>query len=80
LAGLTLLLLGNCTTVKEASIPALPVEPEWVSYTRAPIIGKTITDEDDVNFVVTDEFVKKAAQEHRYLNKIKRWKVVNRVP
>lgn len=53
----------------------MPVEPVWEQFTRAPIVKK----EED-NFIVSDEFVKKSVQQKKYIDKVKRWKVVNNIP
>jgi len=53
----------------------MPVEPQWETYTRPPVIKK---DKDD--FLVTDEFVKKSIQQKRYLDKVKLWKLINNIP
>lgn len=79
LAGLILLLNVSCTTVYK-DVNAMPVEPDWQPYTRQPIIQKIETDDNLTNFVVSDEFIKKAAQEHRFIKKVKRWKAINSIP
>lgn len=55
--------------------PAMPVEPTWKQFTRQPVIKK-----DGNDFVVSDEFVTKAAQEHDYIKRVNEWKKVNSIP
>lgn len=71
------LIMSSCAATNQISknVQAMPVPPNYETYTRAPIIQKI-----DDNFLVSDEFVKKSAQEHRYLEKVKRWKIINQIP
>jgi len=57
------------------TIQPMPAEPTWIHFTEAPIIGR-----QELNFIVSSEFVKSSIQQKRYLNKLKRWKVLNRIP
>ena len=73
LAGLT---LSSCATNQiSKNVQAMPIAPSWEPYTKAPIIQKV-----DDNFLVTDEFVKRSAQGLRYVEKVKRWKLINQIP
>ena len=53
----------------------MPIEPQWETYTKPPVIKK-----DKNDFLVTDEFVKKSIQQKRYIDKIKMWKLINNIP
>jgi hypothetical protein len=73
-------MLCSCATTstepKLSDIQPSPVEPEWVTYTRAPIVATL----EDNNFAVSDEFVKKSAQQQNYIKKIQTWKTINSLP
>lgn len=76
-----LLVLCNCASVPTGttSLVAMPVEPDWGTYTRSPIISK-VEDDRKTNYIVSDEFVFRAGQEHRYIKDVKKWKQLNSVP
>ena len=73
------LFLVSCQTAHDKSVfvdvRAMPPEPEWIVFTRQPIVEK-----NDNNFVVSDEFVEKALQQKKHLDRIKAWKLENQVP
>lgn len=79
--GFVCLVMTSCAvSVPEKQIPlVMPVEPEWQTYTRAPVV--TIVEvENRKNYVVSDEFVTKAGQQQDYISRIKKWKVQNMIP
>jgi len=68
----------SCTTSVEyvkIQHPAMPVEPEWVKFTKQPIIEKIGN-----TFIVTDQFIEKSAQQHDYVQRVRKWKIQNSVP
>jgi len=68
----------SCTTTVEyvkVQHPAMPVEPEWIKFSKQPIIEK-IGD----TFIVSDQFVEKAAQYQDYTQRVRKWKITNSVP
>jgi len=79
LAGILLIssLVSCTTTVEYVKIqhPAMPIEPEWIKFSKQPIIEK-IAD----TFIVTDQFVEKAAQQNEYVQRVRKWKAINSVP
>jgi hypothetical protein len=80
-----ILLISACCLVSCATPPAknnynvFPIEPEWVAFTREPVID-SVSSQDGTNFIVTDELVKKAIQQKNYIEKVKEWRTVNNVP
>ena len=70
-------LLSCSTTVEYVKVqhPAMPVEPEWIKFSKQPIIEK-IAD----TFIVSDQFVEKAAQQQDYVQRVRKWKSINSVP
>tara|TARA_R100000951_G_scaffold50728_3_gene42826 strand:+ start:4905 stop:5186 length:282 start_codon:yes stop_codon:yes gene_type:complete len=80
LVGMMILSLVSCSTpggrlaTPSEAVPPLPPTPEWVGYTRRPILSKFGN-----NFIVSDEFITKATQEHRFVEKVLEWKNVNSI-
>lgn len=56
-----------------------PVEPEWKTFTRKPVI-KSYTVDGKENYEVSDEFVEKSLQLQDYADRIKKWKLKNLIP
>lgn len=73
--------LISCKTVPEKNTYSVfPVEPEWIAYTRQPVIVAVEGPDGEEDFIVTDELVKKAIQQKNYIDKVKKWRTVNNVP
>lgn len=57
-----------------------PIEPEWRTYSRPPLLSKVPDTFDQDNFIVSDEFVEKAIQQTHFIKKVKRWRTLNNIP
>lgn len=80
---LSLCLIGCETTASSDKIlvySPFPIEPEWVLYTRKPVINSYTSDNGDENYVISDELMKKTLQMSDYLEKINNWKTENSIP
>jgi len=53
----------------------MPVEPEWRSITAKPIISRT----SEHQYVVTEEYVERSVQEHKWVEAVKLWKRQNEI-
>lgn len=74
--------IGCETTDKSDKINVyspFPIEPNWTNFTRKPVI-KSYLDENNKNFIVSDEMVKKSLQMTEYLERIDNWKTSNSIP
>lgn len=69
-----IVLLG-CKTAPPP-IPATPVEPEWTTLTRAPVIEAY----GDHTFRVTDELIKRQLEQEDFIKRFNQWKVIHKVP
>ena len=56
-----------------------PVEPNWVNFTRKPVISSAM-ENGKKNYKVSDQFVEKALQANDYIKRIKKWKKDNVIP
>lgn len=56
-----------------------PVEPDWVTFTRKPIIRHYKMEEFE-NYEVSDQFMERALQLQDYADRIKTWKRKNLIP
>lgn len=73
--------LVSCnTTPPKNNYSVFPIEPEWINYTRQPVIAAVEGSNGEEDFIVTGELVKKAIQQTTYIEKIKKWRTVNNVP
>lgn len=59
--------------------PPHPVEPDWQVYTRKPVL-RSFTHDDQKNYEVSDEFIKRNLQLQDYADRIKAWKRKNLIP
>lgn len=75
ICGALCLAATSCGTTGRAKFPAMPPEPEWQGYSRPPIIEQLGAD-----YRVSNEYVLKSVQEHKYLEHIKDWKIKNSIP
>lgn len=78
---LTLGCLVSCNTIPpKNNYSVFPIEPEWVTYTRQPVIVAVEGPDGEEDFIVTGELVKRAIQQKNYIDKVKKWRIVNNVP
>ena len=56
-----------------------PVEPEWVTFTRKPIV-QSFDRYDNTNFEVSDQFIERTLQQKDYIDRVKKWKKDNLIP
>lgn len=80
LLSLALLMVGCKTSNPNVKYSIFPIEPEWQVYTRLPVVDSTSQPDGENNYIVSDELIKKSIQQTRYLEKVKDWRTVNRVP
>lgn len=77
----TALLFVGCKTFNQnVKYSIFPIEPKWEVYTRPPIIESTNLPDGKDNFIVSDELIKKSIQQTRYIERVKDWRTINRVP
>ena len=88
---LTITLSMSCSTItqdeisdktvieKITSSTPHPIEPEWVTFSRQPVI-KSYKVGDVQNYEVSDEFVERSLQLQDYQDRIKKWKRKNLIP
>ena len=77
-----LLILPSCVSVerpkiveKEPVLSVFPIKPELTKYSKKPIISAI-----DNNFLVTLEFISNSAKLKIYIDKIDKWKELNKIP
>ena len=85
---LTFISIGCVTTPKSdiskeeieaiVSFTPFPAEPDWVEFTRKPVVRSIVAD-DYKNFEVSDELVKKNLQQVDYIERVSSWKKTNKV-
>ena len=80
LLSLAFLIVGCKTSNPNIKYSIFPIEPKWEVYTRLPVIESTNLPDGENNYIVSDELIKKSIQQNRYLEKVKDWRTVNRVP
>jgi len=80
---LTMCCLTSCATTggngKGFNYTPHPLEPDWVEFTRKPVISSA-TENGKKNYKVSDQFVEKALQSNDYIKRVKKWKRDNVVP
>lgn len=68
-------LMTSCRLYKPIyDLQPMPPAPEYQQFTRKPII-KSIGDD----FLVSDQFVVRATQEHEHNERVSKWKVSNSI-
>lgn len=77
---INILFLPSCISLPAGIQTVFPVEPNWQAFTRPPVIENVPGPENQNNFVVSDELVKKTVQQTKYIERVRNWKVVNSVP
>lgn len=79
LSSIFLLCILSCQNTPSQNVlvnfTAMPPAPSWVEFTRKPILEKKESD-----FLVSDEFVTKALQQKKYIDRVQAWKETNQVP
>jgi hypothetical protein len=81
--------IGSCnTTAPEPNLqPAPPIitpsphpiEPQWKQFTRKPVVSK-IEQDNQINYIVSDEYMERSLQMVDYTERIKQWKLKNLIP
>lgn len=59
--------------------PPVPPEPEWVEYSRTPVVEKNETDAG-TNYTVSDEFIRNHLLHVEYINILREWKQEHILP
>lgn len=70
-----IIVLVGCKTAPPP-IPATPVEPVWVTLSKPPIVKAL----GDHTFIVTDELVKRSAQQEDFIQRFDHWKLQHKIP
>ena len=70
-----LVLACSCQQIKPRPFPPMPPEPDWVVYSRKPVVEKI-----EKNYLVSDEFVESSLQHKQYTDKVLKWKLENAIP
>lgn len=71
---LTCSLLIGCSSSKGRKLTDTPVRPEFRQLVRKPVLKYY---EEDKNYLVSDEFMERSVQLHKYEQKIEKWKLDN---
>jgi hypothetical protein len=77
---IALLTVGCKTSNSNIKYSVFPIEPNWEAYTRPPILESTSLPDGKNNYIVSDELIKKSIQQTRYIERVKDWRAINRVP
>lgn len=66
----------GCTSVIIKEHEPFPAEPTWSEYTRQPVI-RSIKVDNQQNYEISDELLKRTLQMNNYIQRIDKWKTKN---